>query len=390
MRVHLACDNDIFPPRFGGTQRLFGLARGLATRAEVRALCIVPNRSTGATDERAHGVAIHRCRAWYTSVAWWLERGRVAPLFTADLGHRAHAGAFRRALGPPADVLMCDLGLTALLHGAPDTLRVYHAQNVEALRWREAGPRVLARGHWARVMSDLERRAVAESDLTVVCTDEDAAQMRALHGAHDVEVIANGYDETVARPADEASRQRARRTLGLAPDAYVIAFVGGDWSANHEALAFLRREVLPHVVDDGVVLLAIGGVARGLVGVRERGLVAVGETPDLGAVLDAADVGLNPMAQGGGSNVKVPTYLAQGLAVISTPFGMRGYSPLAPGVTVVPREGFVEAVRRRPRGWAAQGQAAPAALADYAWGTLGARLAERFATRLAARGLGAA
>lgn len=383
--MHLACDNDIFPPRFGGTQRLFGLARGLATRAEVRALCVVPNRSTGATDERVRGVDIHRLRAWYTSVAWWLERGRVAPLFTADLGHRAHAGAFRRALGAPADVLMCDLGLTALLHGASDTLRVYHAQNVEAVRWREAGPRVLARGHWARVMHDLERRAVAESDLTVVCTEEDAAQMRALHGAHEVEVIANGYDETVARPADAAARRRARQALGLSEGAYVMAFVGGDWSANHEALAFLRREVLPQVAREEVVLLAIGGVARALAEVREPGLVVVGEAPDLAAVLDAADVGLNPMAQGGGSNVKVPTYLAHGLAVISTSFGMRGYAPLASAVTVTPREGFVDAVRARPRGGAA-----PAALADYAWGALGARLADRFASRLAARRQGAA
>lgn len=390
MRVHLACDNDIFPPRFGGTQRLFGLARGLATRAEVRALCVVPNRSTGATDEQAGGVAIHRCRAWYTSVAWWLERGHVAPLFTADLGHRAHAGAFRRALGEPADVLVCDLGLTALLHGAPDTLRVYHAQNVEALRWREAGPRVLARGHWARVMSDLERRAVAESDLTVVCTDEDAAQMRALHRAHDVEVIPNGFDETSAAPADAAQRRRARRTLGIADEAYVLAFVGGDWSANHEALAFLRREVLPAVARDGGVLLAIGGVSRALIGSREPGLVAVGEAADLGAVLAAADVGLNPMAQGGGSNVKVPTYLAHGLAVVSTPFGMRGYAPLESAVVVTPREGFLEAVHSRPLGWAGRGVQAPAALADYAWGALGARLADRFATRLAARRQGAA
>ena len=277
MRVHLACDNDIYPPRFGGTQRLFGLARGLATRADVRALCVVPNRSTGATDEQAAGVAIHRCRAWYTSVAWWLERGRVAPLFTADLGHRAHAGAFRRALGEPADVLMCDLGMTALLHGAGDTLRVYHAQNVEALRWREAGPRVLARGHWARVMCDLERRAVAESDLTVVCTDEDAAQMRSLHQAHDVEVIPNGFDETTSRPADVAERDRARRVLGIAPDAHVIAFVGGDWSANHEALAFLRREVLPTVARE---VYDVTGAGDTVVSVVALALAAGADYPE--------------------------------------------------------------------------------------------------------------
>ena len=37
MRLHLACDNDIHPPLFGATQRLFGLARGAASRAAVRA-----------------------------------------------------------------------------------------------------------------------------------------------------------------------------------------------------------------------------------------------------------------------------------------------------------------------------------------------------------------
>ena len=96
------------------------------------------------------------------------------------------------------------------------------------------------------------------------------------------------------------------------------------------------------------------------------------------------------LASGGGSNVKVPTYLALGLAVITTPFGMRGYAPLASAVEVAPLEGFVDAVRRRPQGWAALGAPAPAALADYAWGALGARLADRFAARLAARREGAA
>ena len=79
--------------------------------------------------------------------------------------------------------------------------------------------------------------------------------------------------------------------LGLAPDAHVAAFVGGDWGANHEALAFLRREVAPRLADEGGVLLAVGGASRRLVGLREPGLLAVGETDDLGAVLAAAEIG---------------------------------------------------------------------------------------------------
>lgn len=390
MIVHLACDNDIHPPLFGATQRLFGLARGLASRATVRALCVVPNRSHGARTETVAGVELHRVKSWHTSVAWWLERGGVAPLFTAEGGHRMRAQGYRRELGGPADVLMCDLALTGLFAGSHDGLRVYHAHNVEAERWRTIAPRVLGRGAWGQRLAALERRAVAESDVTVACTEEDAALLASLHGARDVEVIGNGYDETQLRPASREARARARAALGIADDAYVAAFVGGDWGPNHDALAYLVEQVGPRLANDGVVLLAVGAVARRVLDRREPWLVARPETPDLSAVMAAADAGLNPVTSGGGSNVKVPSYLAMGLATVSTPFGVRGYAPLAGAVTIADMDAFADVLRSRPLGWAAKGEPAPAALADHAWGTLGARLGERLAARLAARGRGAA
>jgi hypothetical protein len=390
MKVHVACDNDIFPPLFGATQRLFGLARGLATRAQVRALCVVPNRSQGARAETVAGVELRRVKSWHTSVAWWLERGGVAPLFTSEGGHRFRAGAYRRELGGPADVLMCDLALTGMFSGSPDGLRVYHAHNVEAERWRTIAPRVIGRDAWGQRLAALERRAVAESDLTIACTEQDAALLTSLHGARDVEVVANGYDETAMRPAGPEARMKARSALDIAPDAYVAAFMGGDWGPNHDALGHLVEHVGPRLASDGIVLLAVGAVARRVMHLREPWLVARPETPDLGAVMAAADAGLNPVTSGGGSNVKVPGYLAMGLATISTSFGLRGYDPLAPSVIVADSDAFVEVLRTRPLGWAAKGEAAPAALADYAWGTLGARLGERLAARLAARGRGAA
>src|SRR5262249_36170434 len=157
----------------------------------------------------------------------------------------------------------------------------------------------------------------------------DAATLRSLHGARDVIVAENGFDERDLAPASAEARDRARRSLGIAGDAYVAAFVGGDWEPNHEALAWLLADVLPKLAGDGFVLLAVGAVARRLDGRAERWLVARRETRDLGALLAAADAGLNPVTSGGGSNVKLPTYLGAGLAVISTPFGLRGHAPLS-------------------------------------------------------------
>ena len=381
MTLQLACDNDIFPPLFGATQRLFGLARGMATRLDVRALCVVPNRSRGAAAERVMNVDIRRVRSWHTSVAWWLERAGLAPFFTAEAGHRARANAYRAVLGDRPDVLMCDLGLTGLFPGAAPALRVYHAHNVEAERWRSVAPRVLGRERWGTKLAALERRAVEESDCCVACTEADATALRSIHGARDVIVAENGYDETSIAPARPEARAAARAALGIPADAYVAAFVGGDWGPNHDALDWLVSDLMPRLAPDGFVLLAVGAVAERLAGRSERWLVARPASPDLGALLAAADAGLNPVLSGGGSNVKLPTYLAAGLAVLSTPFGLRGHARLAGAVIGVDRSQLADALRRRPRGWAARGDQAPPALADHAWGTIGARLADSLATR---------
>ena len=37
------------------------------------------------------------------------------------------------------------------------------------------------------------------------------------------------------------------------------------------------------------------------------------------------DIGLNPMASGGGSSLKLPDYMANGLPSLNTPIGARGF-----------------------------------------------------------------
>jgi glycosyltransferase involved in cell wall biosynthesis len=49
---------------------------------------------------------------------------------------------------------------------------------------------------------------------------------------------------------------------------------------------------------------------------------------DYEAHFDLADIALNPMAIGGGTNIKLIDYMARSLPVISTPFGVRGLPDL--------------------------------------------------------------
>ena len=384
MLIHGATDNDIYPPLFGASQRAFGLYRGLARRHQVRVLCVVPNRNRAPREETAAQVQLIRRKAWYTSAAWRLERARLAPLFLAAHGHRARAQRWLSELPGPADVRIADLSLAGLLEVARAPLSVLHAHNVEADHFRDAGPRVIARGFWAGRLAALERRAARSADLVVAASDEDASRLAALYGlgGSRVLVMPNGYDETAVSAPEGPARARARAALGVRDEEYLCVFVGSDVPHNRAALAALRSRVMPALAPHGFRLLVVGSITAALTGGAEPWLIARPVTPDLAPLLHAADVGLNPATAGGGSNVKLPTYLAAGLAVVTTPHGLRGYAALAPWATTAGIEGMAEALRERPRGWAARGHALPPAIAAFAWGRLGEELGDRLAERL--------
>lgn len=386
MLIHGAVDNDIYPPRSGGTQRSFGIYRGLARRQAVRVLCVVPNRTRAPREEVAERVALVRRAAWYTSAAWRLEQAGLMPLFIAAHGHRAIAARLLAALPGAPDVLAADLNLAALLETGAARLRVYTAHNVEYDHFRMVKSRVVAAGFWARAIRRLEARAVEHADLTVACSEEDAQRMSELYGARDEQmvVIPNGYDETRVRPPAGEERARARAALGIAEREYVGLFLGSDTLFNREGLARLIDRTFPALAGAGFRLLVVGGITRVLGSRREPWLIAHGETDRVAPFLHAADAGLNPVTTGGGSNVKLPTYLGAGLAAVTTPFGLRGYAALRPWAILSEPEYLAEALRERPQGWRARGLECPPAIEDYAWGRLGERLGVRFEAQLAA------
>jgi hypothetical protein len=93
------------------------------------------------------------------------------------------------------------------------------------------------------------------------------------------------------------------------------------------------------------------------------------------------DVGLNPVTTGAGSNVKLPTYLACGLDVVTTPFGARGFERLLPYVTRAELPAFPTAVAAAPP----PRDGREPVLASYAWGAQARPLLEAYAARLGGR-----
>jgi len=257
---------------------------------------------------------------------------------------------------------------------ATETRVVYSAHNVEQ-DFALAEPSSRLRRLFGRRIGMLERRAVHASDLVVTCTEADGKRLAQLYGGlNRLAVVPNGFDEGEIWGMEGPGREESRTELGLKPEELAILFIGGRAAHNRRAVQFLEDELLPRLERPARLVVA-GQCARPR---RNGRMLAFGVVDRLRPLFAAADIAVNPIDSGFGSNVKLAEYLAAGLPVVTTAVGLRGYEAFAHLVTVAELDGFVEAVRdthrvadRRPE------------LAELGWSALGQRLYDVYADLLA-------
>lgn len=330
-RITVAAPYAVYPPRSGGQERLFHLWRGVARSFDVdlvtlgdpgtRALAAeiapglreirVPRTEGFAREERRLAQATPDAPPAEVAPAVLL---RHVPDYAALLG-RSVAGAALVVASHP----YCMPALRACRGDVP---LVYEAHNVEAeLKAETLGTEL------ASVARELEAEACAAARLVVACSAEDAAQLVRLYGVDParVHVAPNGVDTAAGTPVDRAMWAARRRALGI-HDARIAIFVGSRHPPNVEAAEAVVA--LAQSLAD-VTFLLVGNHAEVLVQrQRPRNVALMGRVDEatLSAVVGVADVALNPMRTGSGTNVKIAAYLAAGVPVVTTPLGARGYA----------------------------------------------------------------
>lgn len=366
----------LLPAVHGGRVRTVGLARGMARAGalvDVLAPWIPGAPRTALLEPR---LRLHTHRMVANLLPMLLPK-RIAPAL-ALLSLQPHSPfGPRRWLARCGTCDIVQFEFCAQLHWAAFMPRsaavVYSAHNVELEYHRTDPEPQLLRSPALRRIERLERTAVQSSDLVITCSDEDVQTFATLYGPpRRHAVIANGFDAALLTFDRAALRNEARAALGFGPSDRVILFVGGDAAHNREAVRFLASDVLP-ALGPAARLLVLGrsGAAapRGHPQIRQLGFVE-----DCRICFAAADVAVNPVAFGSGTNIKLGEYAAAGLPSISTPIGLRGVPHLAEMVRSVPRERFAEALRAglpeppRDRG----------TLQAWTWDALGRSLVERY------------
>lgn len=384
-------------PRHGGQLRCFHLYGALARHIDVDILSLVDHAADIGTRQlgpglREIGVArspAHRRVGEGVSV----EAGMPVTDIVAgtDVSYSpAYLERLREALrGASAVILAEPYMLPAVEAVGAIVPRVYDAFNVEADLKAEVLPGSRLGRRLLHQVQDLERRAVLDSKAITTCSNEDAQRLAVTHGRRldDFTVVPNGTDCRFTVPSPEARRDGRDRWLRrwgaqqpLRRCRYLAVFFASWHPPNLDAAEILLW-LAPQLPEVQFVLGGNHGDA--FVGrTPPQNLVFTGVIGDLSkrALLAAADVALNPMLSGSGTNLKVIEYLAAGVPVISTAFGVRGLAAIDGAQLLVAEPAEMSTAVSRlladPTTAAERAVAGRAlALEHYDWRKLGDRLA---------------
>lgn len=215
------------------------------------------------------------------------------------------------------DLIACDHPYMASMLLGGQRKFIYSSQN-----WETGLKRQLLSAHPRKDelltrVAEIEKFCVGCSELVIAVSESDAAAFAAEYDlVAPVAVVSNGAEE----PAD------LEELVSLLPG-FNVVFIGSGHMPNHLAAKFLINELAP--VHPDVTFHIAGSVCDGfetlLPNLRLLGRLGDKEKTRL---LMGCQLALNPMVQGSGSNVKIADYLMHGLAVLTTPFGARGYEGL--------------------------------------------------------------
>lgn len=169
-----------------------------------------------------------------------------------------------------------------------------------------------------------EKTACRKARLITACSQRDADRLATLYNlpANKFQIVPNGADITSIPFIDRKERQRHKTLQNI--NAPAALFIGSDFSPNREAVKNIIKfaEALPEVR-----FRIAGSICNKFTGHRlQTNIDMLGIVTEQQKLLlfSSADLALNPIAYGSGTNLKMFEYMAAGLPIVTTTIGTRG------------------------------------------------------------------
>ena len=208
---------------------------------------------------------------------------------------------------------------------------IYHAIDIEVLQKEklyENFPELLCN------VKAAEAKACNYADAIFTVSEEEKKVLKELYleptKGKEILVVPNSIDTEMVPFISRPEHLKAKEKYGLLSEKIICLFVGSWHPPNLEGLEYIGNRLAPKNAD--IQYFVVGSVKDFFYdkyhpnhkfpeNVHLFGILEEDEKWELYKVVDYA---INPMFSGAGTNVKMFEYMAAGLPIISTPFGVRG------------------------------------------------------------------
>ncbi|SJM88981.1 glycosyltransferase [Crenothrix polyspora] len=339
-------DYDPFHVVGGGATRLQGIYTAIAEWSDVVVLCFSEGTTIEVADitERIKCIRIPKTTAHIEEEKYFNSRFHVS---VNDIVAFRHTGSNNilnkvyKVLRQYARIVLCEHPYMVSL---PDHFKdrfVYSSQNFEyglkksLLEWHPDKDILLEDMRYA------EHLCVSSSALVIAVSSEDACNFtKGMNAVAPIVVVPNGAGAPML-----PKRADLNVVSKLINSQRSVVFLGSAHMPNVDAAKFIVETLAVDCND--VEFHIVGSVCNALPQNIPTNVKIWGVLSDSmkSAVLQSCKIAVNPMFSGSGSNIKLADFLANGLHVVSTPFGVRGYpDTVKPFVTITNQDLFANTV----------------------------------------------
>ena len=177
-----------------------------------------------------------------------------------------------------------------------------------------------------------EQYALEHADIIITVSKNDKRQIISKFDidADKIYVVPNGVDISRFTIPTPTEKNKYKRQIIGDSNKKVILFVGSLYYPNIEAVKFIINNIAPEVLKyyKNCLFLIVGSVGNYFKNInlklKNKNIFMTGLVEDILPYFKMADIAINPIISGSGTNIKLLEYLASGIPTITTPFGTRG------------------------------------------------------------------
>jgi len=331
-KVLVLATYSCYPPRGGGQHRLYNLYSRLAKHYDVTICSIIESNKVYQNLTLKNGlrqICIPQSRE-HAEAQWRAERKVGVNLYDIEMidcveFSKEYVETVQRLMKQSDIVIFSHPYLFSLSKYLDNgTIVIHESHNVEYLL---KTPYVRNPEYLEKIRA-IEKSACIHTHITFTTSEEDRSHFIQLYGLDPerVFVVPNGVDTDQVPVIHDDERQKQKESVKIVQYPTIL-FVGSWHPPNLEALRFIVNDIARKC--QGYLFIIIGSVKDYYIqeyGPLPKNVLAFGavDEDEKYELYKLADVAINPMFSGSGTNLKMLDYMSAGIPVVTTPIGARG------------------------------------------------------------------